>query len=341
MRPSLSRIGVSRALRAMFYKIRDPKERIYSPLCNLPLELLLEIITALDSQALCSFRLTCKSLYDCTLPHFCKTYLENVTTDLSLASLQRLDTLSQNSRLCPYVRSLDINGMYEDILGSGLNLERHTTGLIIIPQDSIQRWQNTLQRLVNCQSFRPYKHFTPGRPRPPDILAPCDTVTVLLSIISAIERPLRELHFLFKPPNCRGGNRIDMSRVDNDLLQEPKLMKACSTLETLMFRYEMDTEDTVDFAAQLIQYATHMQRLRIDADYGDHSTTLMSRLYSAQLPLRLRELTLENAHVGSSHALSGFLAPFEPTLTKVSFAAIISIQGNGHLFSGLFLNFRI
>lgn len=180
--------------------------------------------------------------------------------------------------------------------------------------------QNTLQRLVDCQSFRLYKHFTPGRPRPLNILTPCDTVTVLLCVISAIERPLRELSFLFKPPNCSGGNRTDMSRVDKDILRERKFITACSTLGTLTFRYAMDTEDTVDFAAQLIQHVTRLQRLRIDTDYGDHSTTLMSRLYSAQLTLRLRELTLKSAHVGSSHAFIGFLVSLKQTLTKVSFA---------------------
>ncbi|RJE20122.1 hypothetical protein PHISCL_07552 [Aspergillus sclerotialis] len=118
-----------------------------------------------------------------------------------------------------------------------------------------------------------------------------------------------------------------MSRVDKGLLQEPKFITACSSLEALTFRYTMDTEDTVVFMAQLIQHATRLQRLRIDADYSDHSTTLMSHLYSTQITLSIRELTLENAHVGSSHAFNGFLASFKRSLAKVSFAAI-------HLDSG-------
>ncbi|KAL2822067.1 hypothetical protein BJX63DRAFT_442269 [Aspergillus granulosus] len=282
---------------------------ISSPLCTLPLELLLEISASLDSPALCSFRLTCKSLYECTLPQFRKTCLETVKTDLSLASLQRLDMLSQNPQLCPYVCSLYINGMDEDVLGSGLKWERHASGLIVTPQDSIQR------------------HFTPDRPSPPNILTPCDTITILLSIIAAIDRPLRELSILFKPPNCTGGNLINMARVDKCLLQEPKFITACSSLEALTFRYTMDTEDTVDFVTQLMQHVTCLQRLRIDADYGDHSITLMSHLYSTQLTLGLRELTLETAHVGSSNAFTAFLASFKQSLAKVSFVAI-------HLDSG-------
>lgn len=326
MSPSLSLSRASRTFRAFVHKIRSPKESISSPLCNLPCELLLEISASLDSPALCSVRLTCQSLYNHTLPQFCQTYLETVKTDLSLASLQRLDTLSKNLRLCPHVRSLYIDGTDEEILGSGLKWERHASGLIVTSQESIQRWQDTLLHLVNCQSFRLYKHFTRD-PCPPNILTPCDTITILLSIITAIERPLRELSILFKPLGCSGGNLIDMSRVDKGLFREPKFITACSSLEALTFRYAMDTEDTVDFVAQLIQHATRLQRLRIDTDHGDHSTTLMSRLYSTQPTLRLRELTLETAHVGSSHAFNGFLASFKQSLAKVSFAGI-------HLGSG-------
>ncbi|KAL4785563.1 hypothetical protein BJX76DRAFT_324168 [Aspergillus varians] len=327
MSPSLSLSRTSRTFRAFIHKIRSPKEPISSRLCNLPLELLLEISASLDSPALCSFRLTCKSLYDCTLPQFCKIYLEIVKTDLSLASLQRLNMLSQDPRLCSHVCSLYINGMDEDILGSGLKWERHASGLIVTPQESIQQWQDTLLRLVNCQSFRLYKHFTPERPSPPNILTPCDTITILLSIITAIERPLREFSILFKPPNCGGRNLINMSRVDKGLLQEAKFITTCSSLESLTFRYTMDTEDTVGFVTQLIQHATRLQQLRIDADYGDYSTTLMSHLYSTQLTPRLRELTLETTHVGSSHAFNKFLASFKQSLAKISFAAI-------HLDSG-------
>ncbi|KAL4747372.1 hypothetical protein BDW72DRAFT_182878 [Aspergillus terricola var. indicus] len=169
MSPSLSLSRASRTFRVFVQKIRGIKESIFSPLCNLPLELLLEISAFLDSPAFCSFRLTCKSMYNCTLPQFCKTYLNTVVIDLSL---KRLNTLSQNPRLCPYVCSLSINGTHEDILGSELRWEQHASGPIVTSQKSIQRWQDTLLRLVNCQSFHLYKHFTPGHPSPSDILTP-------------------------------------------------------------------------------------------------------------------------------------------------------------------------
>ncbi|PGG96210.1 hypothetical protein AJ79_09679 [Helicocarpus griseus UAMH5409] len=323
MSPSLSLSRVSRTFRTLVHRKKGPKETISSsPLCNLPRELLLGISTFLNSSSLCSLRLTCKLLYDLTLPQFGQKYLETVKTDLSLASLQRLDTLSKDVRLCPHVRSLCIDGTDEDVLGSGLEWERNASELVITSQESVQRWQDTLLRLGNCQSFHLHKHFTTDSPRPANILTPCDTVTIFFGIIAAIERPLRELSILFKPPNCTGANRIDMSRVDKGLLREPKFITTCSSLEALAFTFAMETDDEVDFVIELLRHAPHLQRLRIDADYGDHSTTLMSRLYSSQLTFSLRELTLETAHIGSADALNEFLASFEHSLAKVSFAAI-------------------
>jgi hypothetical protein len=119
---------------------------------------------------------------------------------------------------------------------------------------------------------------------------------------------------------------MDMSRVDKGL-QEPKFITTCSSLESLTFRYTVDTKETADFAITLIQHAPRLQQLTIDADYGDHSTTLMSHLYSTKPHLGLRELSLEAAHIGPSRAFTNFLASFNQTLTKVSFTAI-------HLDSG-------
>lgn len=322
MSPSLSLSRASRAFRAFVHKIRSPKESVSSPLCNLPPELLLEISALLDSPALCSFRLTCKSVYGCTLHQFCKTYLEleTVKTDLSLASLQKLDTLSKNPRLCPHVRSLSIDGGDDQIFGSELKWERNASRLLVTPQESIQRWQDILLRLVNCQSFRLCQLFPPDRPSPPNIMVPSDTITILFSIIAAIERPLRELSILFKNGNGTGANYIDMARVDKGPVQDPKFITACSSLEALTFKHTMDAEDTVDFVTQLIQHATHLQRLKIDVDFGEHSATLISRLHSAQLNLRLRELTLKSGHVGSGHAFNEFLATFKQSLVKLSLA---------------------
>jgi hypothetical protein len=189
-----------------------------------------------------------------------------------------------------------------------------------------------LLRLVNCQSFRLYKHFTPDRPSPANILTACDMITILLSIIAAIQHPLRELDILFKLPNRGVGNLIDMSRVDKGLLLKPRFITACSTLEALTFRYKIDTEDTAGFATTLVQHATRLQRLTVDADYGDHSTTLMSHLYSTKPTPALRELTLETAHIGPSHAFTNLLASLNRAWPRYHSLPSTLTEASGRLF---------
>ena len=157
------------------------------------------------------------------------------------------------------MRSLYIDGLDNNALGSELKWQRHASGLTVTPQDSIQWWQDTLLRLVNCQSFRLYTHFTPCRASPPNIITPSEVITIFLSIVIARERPVRELSILFKPPSCVGRNQVDLFRVDVDLLREPKIITTCFSLEVILSRYTMDTEETVDLMTQLIQHATKLQ----------------------------------------------------------------------------------
>ena len=154
-----------------------------SPLCKLPPELLLEIRGYLDASAFCSLRVTCTFLYACTLHHFGKTYLTTIQSDLSLSSLQRLEDLTRNPRLCPYVHSLDIKGGNSDILGIGLEWERPAVGLPLSrTQKSIQRLQDIIVRLEDCQSFHLHKRNWVPSTSP---LNPFDGITIILGIVAA------------------------------------------------------------------------------------------------------------------------------------------------------------
>ncbi|KAL4953447.1 hypothetical protein BDW69DRAFT_200180 [Aspergillus filifer] len=303
-----------------------------SPLRKLPPELLLEINECLDASALCSLRLSCKFHCACTLHHFGKTYLNTIQSDLSLLSLQRMEYLTRNPRLCPYVHSLDIIGGNRDTLGIGLSWKRPASGLrLFLAQKPFQRLQNIILRLENCRSFRLHKHSWGSWTGP---LSPFHGITIILSIVAGLERPLRELSILFKPLTSLcytgiGQAMMTISRVDKALLQDPKLIAACSTLEKFTFRQAVNTPDSVDFVMQIIQHATRLQRLSIDADCANFSDILMSRLYSDQTvrALKLRELRLKDIRAGSSEALNDFIASFKHSLTSISLAGI-------HLSSG-------
>ncbi|OJZ86162.1 hypothetical protein ASPFODRAFT_47271 [Aspergillus luchuensis CBS 106.47] len=296
-----------------------PLRSVSLSICTLPPELLLLVGACLDCPALCSFRLTCKAIYDCTFPLFCK-YLENITTDLSLTSLQKLDSLSRNQELSSLVQTLSIDGTEEDIIGSGLTWEHHRSGLLVIPQESIQRWQGVLLRLVNCQSFRLHKWNTPDGPDPFDKTTPDDTITVLLSILIAIERPIRELSILFKRPGFYSLDHLDLSRVHNGLLHDPKFITTCcSTLEALTFKFEVEDEGGIDFVEHFIHHAKNrLERLTFDFSFGECVAPLMFQLsLMTRPPLRLQELHLVCGNVDSDQDLIRFLFSSKRTLVKI------------------------
>ncbi|PYH66122.1 uncharacterized protein BO88DRAFT_346991 [Aspergillus vadensis CBS 113365] len=297
----------------------SPSRFVSFPICTLPAELLLLIGACLDCSALCSLRLTCKTVYDCTFPLFRK-YLENLTTDLSLTSLQKLDSLSRNQELCSLVQTLSIDGTEEDIIGSGLTWEHHRSGLLVIPQESIQRWQGVLLRLVNCQSFHLHKWNTPDGPDPFDKTTPDDTITVLLSILIAIERPIRELSILFKRPGFYSLDHLDLSRVHNGLLHDPKFITTCcSTLEALTFKFEVEEEGEVNFVVHFIHHAKNrLERLTIDFCFGECAAPLMFQMsLTTRPPLRLQELHLMCGNVDSDQDLIRLLFSSKRTLVKI------------------------
>ncbi|OJI79954.1 hypothetical protein ASPTUDRAFT_48689 [Aspergillus tubingensis CBS 134.48] len=297
----------------------SPSRSVSFPICTLPAELLLLIGACLDCSALCSFRLTCKTVCDCTFPLFRK-YLENLKTDLSLTSFQKLDSLSRNQELCSLVQTLSIDGTEEDIIGSGLTWEHHRSGLLVIPQESIQRWQEVLLRLVNCRSFRLHKWNTPDGPDPFDKTTPNDTITILLSIFIAIERPIRELHILFKRPNIISLDQLDLSRVHSGLLHDPKFITTCcSTLEALTFKFKVEEEEEANFVVHFIHHAKScLKRLTINFSYGESAAPLMFQIsLMIRPPLRLQELHLVCGNVDSDQDLIRFLFSSKRTLVKI------------------------
>ncbi|GKZ35562.1 hypothetical protein AbraIFM66950_006261 [Aspergillus brasiliensis] len=204
-------------------------------------------------------------------------------------------------------------------MGSGLTWEHHRSGLLVVPQESIQRWQEVLLRLVNCDSFGLIKGDTPdGSATTPD-----DAITILLSIVIAIERPMRELSILSL-------DGLDLSRVDERLLRNFKFFAiCCPSLEALTFGFSVEEAREVVFVVRLIQYAeTSLQRLTSDFFLGECSARLVCQLsLMTRPPLRLQELNLIRGHVFSDEYLIKLLAFFKRTLTKISFSSFTNYSG--------------
>lgn len=124
---------------SLYRRRRSPGLLAPAPLCALPPELVEVVTSLLQPTDLCALRMTCKLLYQKTYSVFWKTSLQSVKSDLSLASLQKLKTISRDTQLQRYVNHMAFRGFDEsnDTLGGGFqwNHHRHLSGHLINLQE--------------------------------------------------------------------------------------------------------------------------------------------------------------------------------------------------------------
>ena len=88
---------------------------LQAQLVRYPPEIVDKITEDLDLSSICALRLTCKFLADqCCGPQFL-SYFHNQRTDLSRESLQRLNQISQHTRLGRAVRRVKVSAVFYDI----------------------------------------------------------------------------------------------------------------------------------------------------------------------------------------------------------------------------------
>lgn len=171
-----------------------------APAHALPPELVEAVTSLLQPTDLCALRMTCKSLYEVTYSVFWKTSLQSVKSDLSLASPQKLETISRDTQLRHYVKHMAFRGFDEnnDILGEGYqwNHHRHPSGHLINLQEhpAVQELHNILCRFINCKSFEVYAGYTKPRHHSDDAnFRPTDSITTLLNVITRAILPVTAL----------------------------------------------------------------------------------------------------------------------------------------------------
>lgn len=123
----------------------------------LPEELVELVALFLEDIDLCSLRLTCKVLNYKTSTVFWRASLRSIQTDLSLASLKKLEMLSRNPQLSGHVEELTFKGFDENriILGEVFEWNRHPSGHLVNlhKEHAVKLLQPIICQLVNCKSF--------------------------------------------------------------------------------------------------------------------------------------------------------------------------------------------
>lgn len=204
-------------------------------LCKLPLELVELVASSLRPSDLGALRVTCKALYGKSFHVFWKTSLHSIKTDLSWASLGKLEAISRDDQLRGYVKHVVFMGFDEcgENLGEGYKWasHRHPSGHLINLQGhpGVKRLSDILCQF-NCKSFEVYAMTTLRRDHSDyDNLRPTDSITVFLDIAARTRLPVTALFLHFTQDYSPDPQRLQVSDKDQfaaigQHLEEAKLL---------------------------------------------------------------------------------------------------------------------
>ncbi|KAJ5962506.1 hypothetical protein N7501_007447 [Penicillium viridicatum] len=261
---------------------------------RLPIELLQAIASRLQAEDLCSFRLSCKSIYENTMYIFRCTFFERIETNLSLKGLERVEAIANDSELAPHVRSLAVKYVDtpEDKLGEGLTWNRHSSGYLLLDAD-IQKWAEALRGLVNCTSFHLIRQGWSDKDTCLDHFTSTDIITLILNGIIGAHIPVKEFLVDFIPDFRGGANELDLRRLNVPDLWKPEFIAVWANLQCLLLKFTMEKIGIVDWIDPIVRHATDLRKLTILFDNGWAACGLIERLSSLGTTSQLQELTLE------------------------------------------------
>ncbi|KAI9371734.1 hypothetical protein BJX61DRAFT_543356 [Aspergillus egyptiacus] len=289
-------------------------------LLDLPHELVENIASFLTLRELHSFRLTCRYTARSTVYYYTRTYFRTVKTDLSSHSFAKLKALSQNDQFAGQIKTLVFTRPAKDRNpGQGSLWDRDGVGELVLPPQGMQEWQDILNRLPNCQSFRTVPSdldYTDDYNRP----IPSDALTLMFQVAYALKlmpdlaidvgfgtnlSPVSLSRICARPPGQLAVSGHTWSRVR----------------ALYLFTY-LRTELQTSLAFRLIERLTDLQDLRIYCPLGAMGNALVDRVIFRSFAFQLRRFTLYNAWGVSGEALKAFLYQQRHTLRHLRLESI-------------------
>lgn len=283
--------------------ISDPSKTAQASLPGLPPELVEAVAFSLEAADLCQLRMTCRTLYNRTYDVYWRASLRSIQTDLSHASLEKLDILSNNPQLSRYVHRLTFKGLAEngDILGEGLDWHRHSSGHLIDLQEqpAVKLLRPILSRLVNCRSFECRSISTPDHLDLEGITSASDAAQFILDIVAEDRLAVGSFS-----ANLAARSYLDHRRFDLAYLKKPGFVDRWAHLEDLSLNFTPDDKIIVSWARDLILLARNVQKLNLSLDTGNHTFILMRSLASTT---RLAWPRLQELRLSRTRALFSYL----------------------------------
>lgn len=266
--------------------------RSYNPSLfpTLAVELVELIASNAESQSVFALRLVCRDLQKKTFHHFARRFFSSVKTDLSEESLVRINALSQNAALRPYVHGLAF--MLQNGVGRGLVWDRHPWGPLSAPLevDAIRLLQNNLIKyLTNCRSFYIFCRYPEGHPDMNHVTV-TDAVAVFFALVVDARLPVSSFHLIYANKYSRT-LIMDMRRIPKMLYRQPHFKIVWSNLQKLSLEQYL-TLDNFGFLLELVLSAPNLKTLLLNLGSQDLACEFMHELAETATFPQLQELAL-------------------------------------------------
>ncbi|KAJ5979831.1 hypothetical protein N7481_007129 [Penicillium waksmanii] len=257
---------------------------------TLAVELVELIADHTESQSLLALRLVCRDLQTKTFHHFARKFFSSIKTDLSEESLVRINALSQNAALRPYVHGLAF--MLQNGVGRGLIWDRHPWGPLSAPLevDEIRRLRDNLVKyLTNCRSFYIFCRYPEGHPDMNHVTV-TDAVAVFFALVVDARLPVSSFHLIYANKHSRT-LIMDMRRIPKMLYRQPQFKIVWSNLQKLSLEQYL-TLDNFGFLLELVLSAPNLTTLLLNLGSQDLACEFMHELAETAAFPKLQELAL-------------------------------------------------
>ncbi|KAF2175955.1 hypothetical protein K469DRAFT_51442 [Zopfia rhizophila CBS 207.26] len=231
-------------------------------IATLPPEIIEGVVQHLQLADLCMLRLTCKALAEKSSYYFGHTYCTQASTNLSLASIQRLDDRSRSPG-AKYVTDFWLR--WDEEAGRGLIWDRGASKAILPDLPVIQQMRDIILRFTNCRSFRidtsDENDYTVS-PRT-DSIGCSDVVGFGFILIAETGLPLERFSvYCGGHGNCHGHFRLKTGMIHTEQIRRPTFKIALSNLKELSLWLLIDTdENPYIWPWDLIPLSAHLEKL--------------------------------------------------------------------------------
>ncbi|CAI7660790.1 unnamed protein product [Penicillium viridicatum] len=236
---------------------------------SLPVELVELIADLLDADGLIALRLVCRELQRKTFHHFGQRFFSSIKTDLSGESLSRINALSQNVALRPYVNGLAF--MLQNGVGRGLVWDRHPWGPISGPLE--------VEAIRSLQGHPDMSHVTIT-----------DAVAVFFALVVDARLPVSSFHLIYANKYSRT-LIMDMRRLPKLLYRQPEFKIVWANLQKLSLEQYL-TLDNFGFLLELVLSAPNLRTLLLNVGSHDLASEFVHELAESANFSQLRELGL-------------------------------------------------